>query len=79
VKHREQRPGPGWPLGQLRLHPRPAGQPRPGLPFNKMRMCVFPKHYVFNANEPPRHPFEPLPGCGWDFSRFNPGCFRHLE
>jgi hypothetical protein len=48
-------------------------------PFNKLRMCVFPKHYVFNANEPQRHPFEPLPGGGWDFTRFNPEFFRHLE
>lgn len=48
-------------------------------PFNKLRMCVFPKHYVFNANEPQRHPFEPLSGGCWDFSRFNPEFFRHLE
>ncbi len=27
-------------------------------PFNKIRMCVFPKHYAFNENEPPRHIFE---------------------
>src|SRR5690606_31942863 len=27
-------------------------------PFNKMRMCVFPKRYAFNANEPPSYPFE---------------------
>jgi hypothetical protein len=27
-------------------------------PFNKMRMCVFPKRYVFNKNEPPLYPFE---------------------
>ena len=26
-------------------------------PFNKMRMCVFPKHYTFNQNEPPYHAF----------------------
>ena len=26
-------------------------------PFNKMRMCVFPKHYAFNENEPERYPF----------------------
>ncbi len=29
-------------------------------PFNKMRMCVFPKHYDYNANEPPLYAFEPL-------------------
>ncbi len=26
-------------------------------PFNKMRMCVFPKRYTFNSNEPPSYPF----------------------
>jgi len=26
-------------------------------PFNKMRMCVFPKRYAFNQNEPPSYPF----------------------
>src|SRR5947207_14104526 len=23
-------------------------------PFNKLRMCVFPKHYAYNTNDPPR-------------------------
>lgn len=27
------------------------------VPFNKMRMCVFPKRYSFNTNEPPAYPF----------------------
>ena len=27
-------------------------------PFNKMRMCVFPKRFIFNNNEPPYYPFE---------------------
>ncbi len=26
-------------------------------PFNKLRMCVFPKHYSFNENEPEYYPF----------------------
>lgn len=26
-------------------------------PFNKIRMCVFPKRYIFNSNEPSRYPF----------------------
>ena len=26
-------------------------------PFNKMRMCVFPKCYAYNQNEPPLYPF----------------------
>jgi hypothetical protein len=48
-------------------------------PFNKMRMCVFPKHYVFNQNEPELYPFEGEPLTSWDFERFNPAFFRHLE
>jgi hypothetical protein len=26
-------------------------------PFNKLRMCVFPKHYIYNENEPQFYPF----------------------
>jgi hypothetical protein len=48
-------------------------------PFNKMRMCVFPKDYSFNKNEPPFYPFEGSREQGWDFTRFNPAYFRHLE
>jgi hypothetical protein len=48
-------------------------------PFNKMRMCVFPKSYVFNTNEPPYYPFEGSLEDGWDLTRFNPLFFHHLE
>lgn len=48
-------------------------------PFNKVRMCVFPKHYAFNADEPPRYPFEGTPPQTWDTTRFNPDFFRHFE
>lgn len=72
-------------------------------PFNKLRMCVFPKRYVWNENEPPLYAFEgtppraskytpPAPGAipgqsaagakseaKWDFTRFNPAFFHHLE
>ena len=48
-------------------------------PFNKMRMCVFPKHYAFNNNEPPCYPFESEGKGSWDFDRFNPEYFRRLE
>ncbi|HOU12698.1 MAG TPA: DUF5605 domain-containing protein [Anaerolineae bacterium] len=48
-------------------------------PFNKLRMCVFPKHYTFNQNEPPYHAFEKNADGTWDFARFNPAFFRHLE
>ena len=48
-------------------------------PFNKIRMCVFPKYYAFNRNEPPLYPFAGTPPRDWDFTRFNPAFFRHLE
>jgi hypothetical protein len=48
-------------------------------PFNKLRMCVFPKRYTWNENEPPLYPFEGTSPNRWDFTRFNPEFFRHLE
>jgi len=62
-------------------------------PFTKIRMCVFPKHYRYNQNEPELYPF-PLRKAGrsawdgsfrgdfgwdFDFERFEPAYFRHLE
>jgi PKD repeat protein len=48
-------------------------------PFNKMRMCVFPKDYTYNKNEPVYYPFEGKPLKDWDYSRFNPEFWRHFE
>ena len=48
-------------------------------PFNKIRMCVFPKNYSYNRNEPVYYPFEGTPPREWDFTRFNPAFFQHLE
>lgn len=48
-------------------------------PFNKIRMCVFPKSYTHNTNEPPLYPFKGSPAEGWDFQRPDPAYFRHLE
>jgi len=50
-----------------------------GSPFNKLRMCIFPKHYAYNENEPIYHPFERNGEGGWEFSRFSPEFFGHLE
>jgi hypothetical protein len=50
-----------------------------GSPFNKLRFCVFPKRYDWNTNEPPLYPFEGRPPRTWDFERFNPKFFQHLE
>jgi hypothetical protein len=48
-------------------------------PFNKMRMCVFPKSYSYNKNEPEFYPFEGKPLKDWDYSRFTPEFFQHFE
>jgi hypothetical protein len=48
-------------------------------PFNKLRMCIFPKWYAFNKTEPSRYPFVGAPPNKWDFTRFNPEFFKHLE
>lgn len=69
-----------------------------GGAFNKIRFCVFPKHYDYNLTEPRSYPYEGTPmdssvlttenffqytgkteGNQWDFSRFNPVHFRHLD
>lgn len=66
--------------------------------FNKIRFCIFPKHYDYNLHEPRSYPYEGTPmdssvltpdnflqygnkseGNDWDFTRFNPEHFRHLE
>lgn len=80
-------------------------------PFNKIRFCVFPKHYLYNLKEPAGYPFERRedspwepedyseeyfrtaprdmfggiegciddPGAVWDFTRFRPSYFAHIE
>lgn len=47
--------------------------------FNKMRMCIFPKDYDWNKNEPPLYPFEGKPLKEWDYTRFNPRYFQNIE
>ncbi len=66
--------------------------------FNKIRFCIFPKHYDYNLGEPRSYPYEGEPmdsrvltrdnfmrytggseGNKWDFHRFNPEHFRHIE
>lgn len=38
-------------------------------PFNKVRMCVFPKDYDFNKNEPDFYAFEKTADGSWDVNR----------
>ena len=47
--------------------------------FNKIRMCVFPKHYWYNRNDPELFAFEKKASGEFDFDRLNPAFFRHLE
>ena len=47
-------------------------------PFNKIRMCVFPKDYAYNRNEPVYYPFEGTAVGGFDHTRFAPAFWRHL-
>jgi hypothetical protein len=47
-------------------------------PFNKLRMCVFPKNYRYSRNNPPLYPFEGKPGK-WELNRPNVRFYRHLE
>ncbi|GAB3325018.1 DUF5605 domain-containing protein [Larkinella ripae] len=57
-------------------------------PFNKIRMCVFPKTYSYVEDEPALFAYQAknrskrVDGTlhyEWDFTRFNPVFFRHLE
>jgi len=47
--------------------------------FNKMRMCIFPKSYDWNHNEPLLYPFEGTAPKNWDYNRLNPAFFRNIE
>lgn len=42
-------------------------------PFNKVRMCVFPKHYDYSHNEPLYHAFEKNEDGSWDVAH---PCFK---
>ena len=48
-------------------------------PFNKVRMCVFPKHYDYNHNEPPFYAFEKKADGSWDTSRPCIAFWRRFE
>ena len=50
-----------------------------GARFNKLRMGVFPKHYIFNENEPLHDIYERGPDGKLDFDRPNVVAFRHFE
>ncbi len=47
--------------------------------FTKMRMCLFPKSYLYNSNEPERFPFIGSLAEGFDLERFDVEYFHILE
>ena len=47
-------------------------------PFNKVRMLLMPQNQEPDLPAPPS-PFEGTPPKQWDFTRYNPAFFRHLE
>jgi hypothetical protein len=57
-------------------------------PFNKVRMCVFPKYYNYVTNESELYPYQKISSSKgndgrvkfiWNFKKFDPAFFRHLE
>jgi hypothetical protein len=48
-------------------------------PFNKLRMCIFPKSYTYNTNDPVNYPFVRGADGKFDFTRFDPGNWQHFE
>jgi hypothetical protein len=48
-------------------------------PFNKLRMCVFPKHYDYNLSSPEVYPYVGSEETGFDFTRFEPRGWAVLE
>lgn len=48
-------------------------------PFTKIRMCVFPKSYTFNSNEPEVFPYVRDPDGGFHLDQFDTDYWEHLE
>lgn len=48
-------------------------------PFNKVRLCVFPKHFAYNTNDPDYFPFEKNADGSWDLSRPSFAFWEHFE
>lgn len=48
-------------------------------PFNKLRMCVFPKFYDYNLENPPMYPYQGSIEDGFDHTRFNEKFWANFE
>jgi len=51
----------------------------PAAPFNKVRLCLFPKHYLYNHNDPQFFPFRRNMDGTWDVKRPCMEYWDHLE
>jgi hypothetical protein len=47
--------------------------------FTKLRMCLFPKHYIYNHNEPAAYPFARNADGSFDLDRFDTDFFAGLD
>src|SRR5205823_732500 len=50
-----------------------------GSPFNKVRFGLFPKWLIYNRVDPPRYPYVEIATHRFDFERFDPKYFAHIE
>lgn len=48
-------------------------------PFNKIRMCIFPKFYTYNTEDPQRYAFHGNATDGFDLEHFDNVFFENLE
>jgi len=48
-------------------------------PFNKVRMCIFPKDYIYNENEPALFPYVRDKSGAFNITEFDPAFWQHLE
>lgn len=50
-----------------------------GAPFNKVRMCIFPKSMPYNSNDPFCYPFSKKEESFWDVSSPDPKFWNNLD
>ncbi|MDD3321055.1 MAG: DUF5060 domain-containing protein [Paludibacter sp.] len=48
-------------------------------PFNKIRMCIFPKWYIYNRTEPAMAAYANVTDTTYDFTKFNPAFWQNME
>jgi hypothetical protein len=48
-------------------------------PFNKLRMCLFPKWYIYNRTEPANFAYQHQTDSTFDFTKFNPTFWNNVD